>query len=283
GFLLFPRTGTHWSYYGAWLAADTLFRYLEQQWPGKITNVRLNALERRDVIRHPDDDIWLAMNMLTKVPAQNLAYPVVSFGHHPARRPKILVVGDSFYFNWQSDGFMQALSDGGEFWYYNKIRWDHQGAEIGLISPEERIQQALSHDIILIMITERFHQNFAWKFDEQLYAHFFGDDRPQRQKFFHELVTANEAFTRLFADGKQKGLDIRQRLWKEVDYLVYEDYQQHPERYTGRDDRIAITMMAIRSSPDWLASVAAKAKERNLPLETMIRMDAEWIVDNNGE
>lgn len=281
-YLLFPRTGTHWSYYGAWLAADTLFRYLGEQWPGRITPMSLTALEKRDHIRHPDDDIWLAMNMLTKVPRQNLVYPVVHFGPKPSARPKILVVGDSFYFNWQSDGIMDAQSEAGEFWYYNKIRWSHQGSELGLINPEERIANALSHDIILIMITERFHQNFAWKFDEQLYSHFFGDEIPQRQKFFNELVAANEAFTRLYKDAVRQGMSVSDRLWKEVDYMVYEDYQQHPERYTSRDDKVAITMMAIRSTPEWLASVEKKATERGIPLDTMIRMDAEWIVDNAG-
>lgn len=282
-YLLFPHTGTHWSYYGAWLAADTLFQYLGERWPGWITKMSQKALEKRDQIRHPDDDIWLAMNMLTKVPQQNLVYPEVQFGAMPSVRPKILVVGDSFYFNWQSDGIMAAQSEEGEFWYYNKIRWSHQGSELGLINPEERIEKALSHDIILIMITERFHQNFAWNFDEQLYGYFFGDDTPQRQKFFNELVAANEAFTRLYKDAVRQGMSVSDRLWKEVDYMVYEDFQQHPERYTSRDDKVAITMMAIRSTPDWLASVKEKAKERKIPVEEMIRMDAEWIVDNSGD
>ncbi len=281
-YLLFPRTGTHWSYYGAWLAADTLWRYLDRYWPGQMTRLALDGVDTRREIRHPDDDIWLAMNMLAGVPNQMLGYPVIVAGPKPEKRPSILVVGDSFYFNWQSDGILDALSEGGEFWYYNKIRWNHQGSELGLLNPDERIEKALAHDILLIMITERFHQNFAWKFDEQLYAYFFGDSTSQRQKFFNELVAANEVFTRLYDDGRKKGLDIRHRLWMEVDYMVYLDYQQHPERYSSRDDRIAITMMAIRSTPDWLAAVKQKANERNVELETMIRMDAEWIVDNTN-
>ncbi|MBK9290466.1 MAG: hypothetical protein IPM52_02355 [Bacteroidetes bacterium] len=282
-FLLFPHTGTHWSYYGAWLAADTLLRYLSGLMPGQITPIRQQALDLNRSIRHPDDDIWLAMNMLSKPPSQNLAYPVLQIGQKPAQRPSVLVIGDSFYFNWQSDGIMDALSEGGEFWYYNKIRWDHQGREIGPIAEETRIPLALAHDLILIMITERFHQNFAWKFDEQLYTHFFDDQTPQRQRFFNELVAANEQFTRLIADARKRGIDLTKRLWMEADYLMYEDFQHHPERYTSRDDRIAITMMAIRSTPEWLEAVARKARERDMDLETMIRMDAEWIVDHQSQ
>jgi hypothetical protein len=278
--LLFPHTGTHWSYYGAWLAADTLSRYLRAHWPDQISMLSLNALKQSGEVRHPDDDIWLAMNMLASVPAQNLSYPEIHVGPKPNKRPSILVVGDSFYFNWQSDGILDALSEGGEFWYYNKIRWNHQGNELGMINPDKRIEMALAHDIILIMITERFHQNFAWKFDEQLYAHFYSDSTSRRQQFFNDIVAANEEFTRLFADARSKGMDIRQRLWMEVDYLVYLDYQQNPDRYTSREDRIAITMMAIRSTPDWLEATKQKAAERKIELEAMIRMDAEWIVDN---
>jgi len=37
------------------------------------------------------------------------------------------------------------------------------------------------------------------------------------------------------------------------------------------------TMNAIRSTHDWLADVEAKAAEKNVLLEQMIRKDAEYV------
>ena len=36
---------------------------------------------------------------------------------------------------------------------------------------------------------------------------------------------------------------------------------------------------SIRRTPEWLADVKKKALERNIPLDTMIRKDAEYLVE----
>jgi hypothetical protein len=44
-----------------------------------------------------------------------------------------------------------------------------------------------------------------------------------------------------------------------------------------REQEIANTMDAIRNTPEWLASVQAKATEKNITLDKMIRLDAEYV------
>jgi len=39
-------------------------------------------------------------------------------------------------------------------------------------------------------------------------------------------------------------------------------------------------MMGIRGTPDWYAKVKEKAIERNIPLDQMVRMDAEWLYND---
>ncbi|MDP4281157.1 MAG: hypothetical protein Q8867_03315 [Bacteroidota bacterium] len=43
--------------------------------------------------------------------------------------------------------------------------------------------------------------------------------------------------------------------------------------------RVTYFESQIRSNPDWLKAVGKKAKERNIPLEEMIRRDAQYMVD----
>lgn len=45
------------------------------------------------------------------------------------------------------------------------------------------------------------------------------------------------------------------------------------------EERVQEIESKIRNTPDWLALVDKKAKERNMSLDSMIHMDAVWTVD----
>lgn len=274
---LFPRTGTHWSYYGAALAADTTLRYLRTFFGPRIPQMRIERLIEKTEPRHPDDDIWLAMNLLNSTPYNQLAYPVVQF--EPSNQQKInaLLVGDSFFFNWQSDGIVANAFDEGNFWYYNKHAWNFAGSETGLVANLNFKEEILKRDLIMIMITERFHHNFAWRFDEQLFQLFYPTQKKPYDIFANDIRVSNEEFLRLAKDATRTGMSLQDRLKKEAQYLMYLDYLQVPEKYTDKDDRMLMLMMSIKGTKEWYEKIIVKANERNIPVEEMLRMDAEWL------
>lgn len=279
---LFPRIGTHWSYYGAALAADTLLRHLQDLHSKHIPYMQIVDVQLGGNIRHPDDDIWLAMNLLHKPPELKLAYPELAFSRHFIKgKPRILTIGDSFYFNWLSDSVMYHAFDEAAFWYYNRFVWDRFGAQQGLVGELDLSAELSKHDIIMITITERFHHNFAWHFDEQIFAHYFPDNEKSRLAYFeNRLRVSNDQFMRLVADAKQKEMPLPERIRREAEFLMFEDYQLHPEKYSSREDQIQILMMSIRGTPDWFASIVEKAEKEGVDIEVMLRRDAEWIYDN---
>lgn len=277
---LFPRGGTHWSYYGAALAADTMVAYLNELTGGGLPDLRIDTLIVKKEIRHPDDDIWLAMNLFTPAPLDQLAYPEISFANADKAKKKALFVGDSFYFNWQSEGVMHDAFADCNFWYYNKHVWNRSGVEDGLVSSRNLSTSIAENDIIVIMITERFHQNFAWNFDEQLYDLFFPGQHDPIEFFANQVRTNNEHFMRMVADAGKSKQTLVERIHAEAEFLLYEDSKIHPDKYTSRDARLSILMMSIRHTPEWLEKVKAKATERNIPIDEMIRMDAEWILEH---
>ena len=274
---IFPRGGTHWSYYGAARAADTSLRYLKQLTNRQIPLFTIPKVVRCEEPRHPDADIWLAMNMIQSAPTDNLVSPVIKFETEVKPDTDVLVVGDSFYFNWLSDSIMFKAFRNCDFWYYNKHNWSREGAEVAVVSDLNWQQEIMKRDLIIIMITERFHHNFAWNFDEQLYHYFYPEDINLLEAFANNLRISNDQFMRLVDDAKVKKVSLEQRISMESSYLLYEDHLKNPEKYTSRSDLVTIIMMSIRSTPDWLAKVEAKASEKNISVDEMIRMDAEWI------
>jgi hypothetical protein len=277
---LFPKTGTHWSYYGAVRAADTMLSHLRSLHGPNIPEFKIKGFNL-DSLRHPDDDIWLAMNMLFEPPKQGLAYPRLNFiNTQMPCKYNLLAIGDSFFFNWMSDSIIYHMFNQADFWYYNKHMWNKAGAQTGLTSEVDLGSVVKDKDIILILITERFHQNFAWSFDEQLFDFFFPGPRDHALYFANSILTYNDEFMRLVADAKRLGMSLEERINHEAEYLMYLDSRVNPEKYSSRDDRIRIVMMGIRGTPDWYAKVVEKAKQANIPVEEMLRLDAEWVVDN---
>ena len=278
---LFPRGGTHWSYYGAALAADTMIDYLQKLHGNGIPEMKIKQLEKREKIRHPDDDIWLAMNVIAQAPEDDLIYPKIGFDENTKASQKALFVGDSFYFNWQSDGIMHDAFADCNFWYYNKQVWNRAGVEAGTVDELNFGEEIAKTNIIAIMITERFHQNFAWNFDEQLFDYFYEESQNPIDYFANSVRINNEHFMRIYADASIKNMPLPDRIEKEAEFLLYEDYQLSPEKYQQDETAmIAILMMNIRQSPEWLEKVKEKAVAQDIPLDEMIKMDATWIYEN---
>ncbi len=118
-FLLFPQKGTHWSNIAAVYAADSIFHYLEEK-----QGIRMNQLVIGEPFvgpyKKPDYDLEELYNLywpLKKLPQHYVdvsVSPVVG-----AVKPKLITVGDSFYWNICRQIPMDSLFAGYPYWYYN--------------------------------------------------------------------------------------------------------------------------------------------------------------------
>lgn len=280
---LFPRTGTHWSYYGAVLAADTLVRILEAQYPERIHSFSISKLHEAEKLKHPDDDIWLTMNLLKEAPVENIAYPELLFEPVPENGLNLLVIGDSFYFNWQNEKIILNTFSDSQFWYYNKLVHNHVGAQVGLAKERDLRSEIDKSDLILIMITERFHQNFAWGFDNELYELFYPGRIQRKDYFLNQVRIGNLEFIRIYNDAKTARMPLQERLALEAKFRMFDDWQKHPELYTDKNLVIEMLMMAIKGSPDWYAGIQKKAKDRKISDDEMLRIDAEWVYEQKQQ
>lgn len=151
-YLLYPKTGIHWSAYGAYLCMDSLIRFIDKKQDLAIPAPVLDSIQISPEAISWDEDIYMALNLIWNIPHPPLAYPKYHYRQSEEQsKPSALFVGDSFYFCWSDAGYIQNSFRNEEFWYYdhdvyiNRIKQDS-------IVEDLNLEQSLNRQNILIFI-----------------------------------------------------------------------------------------------------------------------------------
>ena len=116
-YLLFTKTGTHWSNIASTYAFDSVMRYMQTFGP-PIHPVTLGTPYYAPT-REPDNDLYHLLNIMSPVPADsNLYVDVTLTGTPPGRNPSLVVIGDSFFWNILYNYPIQELFSDFRYWYY---------------------------------------------------------------------------------------------------------------------------------------------------------------------
>lgn len=153
---LFPKTGIHWSSYGEYLVADSLIKRVAELAQKPLPHLQLLSIEQDSNPRDRDDDIELGMNLLRDLPDFKMAYPKFRIVPLNAdqKAPKVLVIGDSFYYGMYNWGMMEHVFVNGEFWYYNHERLIPKMPSSNVSELTNYASKVQDFDVILLLITE---------------------------------------------------------------------------------------------------------------------------------
>lgn len=116
-YLLFTKTGTHWSSIASTYAFDSIMRYMQTFGP-IIRPVTLGKPYYART-REPDADLDELLNKTFHIPTQRNQYVDVALGDPaPERNPSLVVIGDSFFWNILYNFPIQELFSDFRYWYY---------------------------------------------------------------------------------------------------------------------------------------------------------------------
>ncbi|HWY10307.1 MAG TPA: hypothetical protein VN026_03225 [Bacteroidia bacterium] len=166
---LYPKTGFHWSNYGAFLAADSLSKHIEKMTGLNLGDIILDSITVSHSLKKPDEDISEAMNLFLKVPALTMPYANYSYHYNgQSVKPKALFIGDSYFWNLDYQGLTNNLFTDCKFWYYNHAVFpeSEKVREVKKLNLAEEIKK---QRIIVLMATENNIQNIGWGFIEQAF------------------------------------------------------------------------------------------------------------------
>ncbi|MGL5888477.1 MAG: alginate O-acetyltransferase AlgX-related protein, partial [Bacteroidia bacterium] len=240
---LFPKCGIHWSSYAATLVTDSLNRHIGKLRGTVLTPLVIDNMILSDSVSRTDNDVGRGMNLLFEPEGFQMAYPVYHFDRSKStEQPSVLAIGDSYFWTHDPGRFNGSVYSRTDFYYYNRD-WHPIGSEQRKVNPADALQQALAHDVVVIYCTDANLPLFGWGFIEQVY---------EQLKSLPELPAEKQKP----APG---GLSISFARSIPAD--------------------VSKMMFSIRSDEQWYASVKQKAQQKGIPVDSMLYLDARFMID----
>ena len=153
------------------LAADSLIKNIERVRQVDLGNIVTKNIATSNLAQFEDKDIGDGMNLLFDVPGLTMAYPDFRFEQKDSKKPKVLVVSDSFFWGMYNAG-ISSVFDQTHFWYYNKqVYPEFQTKEY--FTYQVDFEQAIkANDVFIIMATEANLKAIGWGFLERAERYF---------------------------------------------------------------------------------------------------------------
>ena len=167
---LYPQSATHWSVYASELAADTLSKCIAGLRGVNLPRISFLKIDVSDSLHIPDSDIEDGMNLLFAIPKSKLAYPVVRVNDSGASRPRVLTIGDSFFWGIYGSGRAGQLFTSPHFWYYYRELYG-AGKKDPLPREEVNLRQEIEQQqVIILFANDGAADRFGWGFIDDAYS-----------------------------------------------------------------------------------------------------------------
>ncbi len=164
---LFPAYGSHWSYYGACVAGDSIISALEGLSKTKIPHYpwRNSVL----VSKAEGDELELSneINIFSGFPKETLAHPLIKDTINPKqKRPSVLIIGDSYILNLEAHYNLMSSFSSYKFCYYFKTVYT-LGTDKSIDASNLDLHDAIDKaDMIIVESTEINLGKIGWGFTE---------------------------------------------------------------------------------------------------------------------
>ena len=300
-FLLFPQTGTHWTKYASLFAADTLIRYMEHLGNINMKNIVIGPRTLQDA-DEADKDLEGLLNLIRPLPRPKCYYASVATNNDSsAVKPKMITIGDSFWWNITNQLPMQDIFSAAPYWYYNStIHFDntyHSVDEVNLVD------EIFSADFINLFYsaTQLYRMNNDFTKKALLALCYDPEEIALANATIEKGIRADSAWTaRLKQKAETQGTTFEEAVHSEAKWLINSNPEKYfpalkdsiptkrskrVEAYLGNDSLAFIELQVdqmirkIKDNEIQMEAMREKSQQQGKTLEQTIRDDARWIVN----
>lgn len=275
---LYPKTGIHWSNYGALISFDTLTRHLEKQSKLNLKNLSISNISFSNELIAPDDDIGLAMNLFKNIQPLPMPYAKYEWTDDSTfTKPNALFIGDSYFWNLYYEGLINNVFHEAKFWYYNQTVYPETETQRE-VNKLNLINEIKKQKIITIMATDCNIHDFGWGFIEQAYSALKSEmknvirRKAYLQNIQEEIFKTPEWLSAVKRKAREKNISVEEMAKLDAIYVYETDYCR-PEVIELTEEN----KKRILNTPEWIEQIKAKAKEKNISFEEMLELDAKYV------
>jgi len=219
-FPLFPQSGTHWSNLAAMHVADSLIRYMEHWGNVNIQNFTIG--EKYAKTKEPDNDLEEWLNLMRPLKGEPNYYAKTRLVDDPtAVKPRLITIGDSFYWNILNHTPFKKIFGGTPYWYYfSSTYYDGPNGNVANIDLLEKVTEA---DFIMLAystpqqyeLSNGFAQRFLmeWCYDNE-------EIEPLKQKMKERIRNDKAWMAGIEKKAENEGLSVDSILNKENYYFI---------------------------------------------------------------
>lgn len=301
-FALFPKTGMHWSKYAALHGADTLIRYMEHLDSINMKNLAFGPKEL-DKARDPDDDLEKLLNLMRPVRKPKYIYAdCMTDGDTTATKPKMIVIGDSFWWTIAAQLPLSEIFSRAPYWYYNgTVYYDDR---YNSVNEFDLAEELLSADFVVLFYcaTQQYRMNDGFT-QKALKALGVKDSdaimdstsfiEREIQRTIGDILASPKSMESIREKAIQNNKTVEEAVRDDAKWVVNYKIQNGTLKWPGQDDgpatidtatffecEIKRTIDKLKANPEAMQSIREKATKYNKTLEKALRDDALWVVNH---
>ena len=233
---LFPKTGIHWSQYGATLAADSLVNYCMKRFGRDMNEFAWDKinLPLSTTMESVDDDIGLGMNLYSPIEVLPMAYPRVSVkvnvdSANKGIQPKVAVISDSYFFNLMQLPWAPDIFESLNFYFYNKQLHKRPEGTMTNSDPLSQMKEIEKSNVVFVMATECNMDKLGWGFISSAYKYFVLGEKFDSFEFrvqkFKNNILSDEAWVKAIAEkAKQNKVPLDTMIMRDARYMAEMEY-----------------------------------------------------------
>lgn len=180
--LLFSKQGTHWTHYGAMIAADSMVKYLKRTTGKKLPRLVFDKYNISDTALPIDIDIAKGINLWNPIAYEKFTYTEHHFQvDSTTERINTIYIGDSFFWTFYYNYIPHGFNKDYEFWYYFDSIWFRKNGTDGggKIESYDWVASVNNTDVVVLLFTEINLENLGNGFIEKAYQHYYPEDKLQ--------------------------------------------------------------------------------------------------------